>query len=430
LKKNYPWNVLVFPAASEVGLEIHRALRDSKEVVLHGAQQPGASVAAFHFQHLHELPSIHDLACLLRLQALIAAHKIDAIFPAYDDIVEWLAKHATQLAATVITSDISVCTICRSKRATYQALGDVVPVPRRWTPDAPDMHFPVFVKPDRGQGSQRARRINSREELKIALGTEPDLLVMDYLPGREYTVDCFSQHGGGVLYAQARTRLQTKNGIATLTRLKNLPAAKEYAAKIASRLDLRGVWFFQMKEDAAGKPHLLEVAPRMAGSMALSRVAGPNFPLLSLYEAAGYPLKINAIETDMVMGRSLDVRFIYDKPVEALYIDLDDTLVIRGKVNTRLVALVFQCRNRGIPVYLLTRHKSVLDTTLAKFRLTQLFDRIIHIPDDAKLKADFIPEKNAVLIDDSFQERHTVAKQCGIRCFDAAGAICLLDERA
>ncbi len=430
MKKNYPWNVLVFPASSEVGLEIHRALRDSKEVVLHGAQQPGASVADFHFRRLHELPSIHDASCLPRLQALIAAQNIHAVFPAYDDVTKWLAERREEIAAEVITSDISVCMTCRSKRATCQALKDIVPVPRLYSPVASDIPFPVFVKPDRGQGSQRARRIENRAELKNALAAEQDLLVMDYLPGREYTVDCFSQRGKGVLFAQARRRIRTKNGIATVTRTENLPAVREWAAKIASRLDLRGAWFFQIKEDAAGKFHLLEVAPRMAGSMALSRVTGPNFPLLSLYEAAGYDLKIDTVEADMAMGRSLDVRFIYDKPIEALYVDLDDTLIVRGEVNTRLVALIFQCRNHGIPVRLLTRHKSSVDATLGKFRLAQIFDRIIHIPDDAVLKADFIPEKNAVLIDDSFQERHTVATQCGIRCFDAAGAACLLDERA
>ena len=66
LKPNYPWNVLVFPAASEVGLEIHRALRDCKEVVLHGAVQPGDSIAAFHFKRLHTLPSVYEPDCLPR----------------------------------------------------------------------------------------------------------------------------------------------------------------------------------------------------------------------------------------------------------------------------------------------------------------------------------------------------------------------------
>ena len=286
------------------------------------------------------------------------------------------------------------------------------------------------MKPDRGQGSQRARRIDDRAALDDALSREPDLIVMEYLPGREYTVDCFNA-GGEVLFAQARrTPMGRKPGVATISCSAAISEARDWAERIARNLDLHGAWFFQMKEDAEGKLRLLEVAPRIAGSSAFSHVAGPNFPLMSLYEAAGHSININSFPSDMHMGRSLDVRFIYDRPIEALYMDFDDTLIVHGEVNTRMVALVFQCRNRGIPVYLLTHHPGDLDAALAKHRLAGLFDRVIHVPDPATPKAKFIAEKNAIFIDDSFRERSKAAAMHGIRCFDAAGAICLLDERA
>lgn len=421
---------MVFPAASEVGLEIHRALRACKEVLLHGANQPGPSAADFHFRRLHALPPITDPTCLPLLQRLIAAESIDAVFPAYDDVLLWLARQAPELNAEVIAPNADTCTLCRSKKATYQKLGASLPVPRLFDPGDPCLTFPVFVKPDCGQGSQRARRIDNRDDLDRVLASEPDLLVMEYLSGAEYTVDCFSHRNRGVLFAAARRRAQTRNGIATITETAKLPYAQEWAKKISGLLDLSGTWFFQVKEDADRQPHLLEIAPRVAGSMAHSRALGPNFPLLSLYEAAGHDLDIGTFEADMIMGRSLDVRFKLDQAFGALYIDLDDTLIIRGEVNTQLMALIFQCRNRGLPVRLLTRHKSDVAATLAVYRLAQVFDDIIHINNDDTPKAAFIREKNAVLIDDSFHERASVQRQLGIRCFDAAGALCLLDERA
>ncbi len=302
-------------------------------------------------------------------------------------------------------------------------------VPDQWSPDTDGINFPVFVKPDKGQGSQRARRIDSQPELKLACTAEPDLLVMEYLPGREWTVDCFSQHGKGVLYAHARARIQAKAGIATLTRPERLPFARDWAERIEKHLSLRGAWFFQVKENAPGQPRLLEVGPRIAGSMALNRVLGPNFPLLTLYEAAGHDIQVDTIDSDMPMGRSLDTRFICDKPIEALYIDLDDTLILRNEVNILLVALAFQCRNRSIPVHLISRHNGDINKTLERFRLTNIFDRIIHLRDKADVKANHISEKGAVLIDDSFSERHAVTQRLGIRCFDVAAAICLLDNR-
>ncbi len=429
LKLERPWNVLVFPAASEVGLEIRRALGNLKEVALHGANLPGPSVAAMHFARLHELPSIYEADCLPRLQELIAREKIDAIFPAHDDVALWLAQRTDKLAATVVSSPREACEICRSKRRTYEALKDIVPVPDLWNPDDAAFAFPVFVKPDCGQGSLRARPVASRALLESAMASEPDLIATEYLPGREYTVDCFSQSGRGLLYAQARERVQTRTGISTLSRFADLPEALPFAEKIGAALRLRGAWFFQLREDRDGRLKLLEAAPRIAGSMALSRAAGPNFALLSLYEAAGRPVEIQRFRADFTLGRSLDVRILYDRPIGAMYIDLDDTLIIRGEVNAPLAALVFQCRNRGVPVHLITRHKGDLQATLEKFRLAALFDRVIHIRDDEVTKASYITEDNAIFIDDSFQERHAAAGRSNIRCFDPAGALCLLDGR-
>jgi carbamoyl-phosphate synthase large subunit len=430
LRPKPPWNVLVLPAASEIGLEIHRALKDCKEVVLHGANLPGENIAAFHFRHLHNLPSVHDKACLDSLQKLITAHNIEAIFPAHDDAVVWLAEHRAELEAEVLTVSYPVAATCRSKRATYDALKGVVPVPQVWrTWNAPSLTFPVFVKPDRGQGSQRARRIENSQDLERALASEPDLLISECLTGPEYTVDCFSQRGKGVLFTQARIRGQTRTGISTITRASNLALADEWAQKICARLELNGVWFFQIKEDATGRPKLLEVAPRVAGSMALSRVTGPNFPLLTLYEAAGHDIEIDAFASDISMGRSLDIRFLYDQPVDALYMDLDDTLIRDGQVNPQLMALIFQCRNRNIPVHLLTHHPLDVDATLKRFRLSDVFDRVIHLPDAESPKSDFVTEQNAVLVDDSFRERHMMSSATKIRCFDSAGAVCLIDQR-
>lgn len=431
LRPNRPWHVLVFPAASEIGLEINRALRDCKEVVLHGAGIPVPSAADFHFSRLHALPSIHEPDCLTQLQQLLAHEKIDAIFPAYDDVLLWLSQHAAALPTAIIGATPAAVALCRSKSATYQALADTLPTPRLWSPTAPDLPFPLFVKPDRGQGSQRARRIADRAALQQALAAEPDLIVMEELPGEEYTIDCFSQRGKGVLFAGARERVQTRTGIATRTKPVALPEATAYAQRIHDQLQLHGPWFFQLKRDKAGALCLLEVAPRIAGSMALSRAGGPNFPLLSLYEAAGFDCTVDSFPHAMELGRSLDTRFIYDQPIGALYLDLDDTLILRDAVNPRLAALIFQCRNRAIPVHLITRHRGDLPATLARYRLAHLFDRIIHLPTDlAVTKGEHMTEPNAVLIDDSFAERQVASRRFGIRCFDAAAALCLLDERA
>ena len=72
-------------------------------------------------------------------------------------------------------------------------------------------NFPVFIKPDKGQGSVGARKINSPEELKNIDIT--NFLIMEYLPGKEYTVDCFTNAEGKLIYAKGRSRKRIKSGI-------------------------------------------------------------------------------------------------------------------------------------------------------------------------------------------------------------------------
>jgi carbamoyl-phosphate synthase large subunit len=286
LRKSAPWNVLVFPGGTEIGLEINRALRDCKEVVLFSAGEAVASASEFRFKRHLTLPRVDDPSYLDELNRAIRASKIDVVFPAHDDVVLGLAVAAEQIPATVISSPRETCTICRSKRITYETLAKVIPVPRLFQHGVP-VEFPIFVKPDRGQGSLRARRIDTCAELRRAVAVEPDLIICEFLPGREFTVDCFSSRSGGLLYCSGRSRIRTRAGISMQSKLVHDQRFTDIAERISETLDFHGPWFFQVKEDQDGTLKLLEIGPRVSGTMALSRVCGVNFPLLGIFEAAG-----------------------------------------------------------------------------------------------------------------------------------------------
>jgi hypothetical protein len=427
LQKLPPWSVLVFPGGTEIGLEINRALRDCKEVVLYSAGEAVPSAAEFRFKRHFDLPPVHDSTCFEKLNSAIEAYGIDVIIPAHDDVVLGLTTAGSPVNATIISSPAATCAICRSKLATYRLLAGTVPVPTLFARGGKTA-FPVFVKPDRGQGSTRARRIDDLNSLRHALAAEPDLIVTEYLPGKEFTVDCFSDRKQGLLFHSSRERTRIRAGIAMQSRLTKHEQLSSMAAAIASKLDLHGAWFFQAKGSSDGQLKLLEVGPRVSGTMALSRVLGVNFPLLSIFEAEGYAISIQAFEADIEISRSLDNHYRYDRVYSAVYIDLDDTLILRGVVNTRLMRLVYQCINRAVPVRLLTRHDGVLPEILRRHRLAGIFDEVIHLANGAS-KADAVRESDAILIDDSYRERSSVARARGIRTFDVSAVECLIDER-
>lgn len=421
--------VLVFPAGTEIGLEILNALKYCKEVRLFGAGQDIPNHGKFAFPEYHVLPSIYEADWLTHLASLCEKLSIDYIFPAHDDVVVALSHEQDRISATVISSPEHTCKITRSKSETYRRLDKFVKVPRIYSKPNQVLDFPLLIKPDKGQGSYGIRKVNNNDELLKAIASVPEAIVCEYLPGEEYTVDCFSDREQGVLFASARIRSRTRNGISINTVTKDIPEVREIADIINRELDLRGAWFFQLRRSANERLTLLEVAPRIAGSMAIHRVMGVNFPLLSIFEHERLPISVrNNFSTIIELDRALCNRYYHALKFGMLYIDLDDTLLLHGQVNTQVVKLIFQCINQGKPVRLLTRYRGDLDQTLSNHRLAGLFDKIIKVAEDEK-KSKYITEVDAILVDDSFSERMEVAEQCGILTFDCS-MIEILTEKA
>jgi hypothetical protein len=279
--------------------------------------------------------------------------------------------------------------------------------------------FPVLVKPDQGQGSFQVYKIENYKELLSAISNVPNSIISEYLPGDEYTVDCFSDRESGVLFARARSRLRIRNGISVHTKSEWLEEIPRLAEQINNVLKLRGAWFFQLKCAKNGELTLLEVAPRIAGAMSTHRVMGVNFALLSIFEAERLPLSILINKGEIQLDRALVNRYVHEVEFKTLYVDFDDTLIINGKVNIEIVKLIFQCINQGKIIVLLTRHSFDLSKTLTEYRLNGLFDKLIHLKNNEP-KSKFITEADAILVDDSFAERQEVSKIRGISTFDCS----------
>lgn len=421
------WRVLVFPGGTEIGLEIWNALRQCKEVVLHSAAADVSNHAPYVFTRHFVLPSVHEPGWLEALNALVERLRIDYLFPAHDDVIAALAVEAPRVRARVVSSPPETCLVARSKRRTYRALQGVVPVPDVYAADAVPA-FPVFVKPDRGQGSQGTFIADGPDELQ-RLNPDPErTLLVEYLPGDEYTVDCFSDRQAGLLFSQGRRRIRTRSGISMHSRPVHDPAFSDYARAIASQLSLHGAWFFQVRRDRRGVLKLLEVAPRVAGTAVVSQVRGVNLPLLSLYEQERVPVEILLNEADVEVDRALINRYRHTVAYRTVYVDFDDTLILRGGVNLDLVRFLYQCVNRGIRLVLLTRHAADIHASLRRHRLDSLFDDVVQMSREAN-KAEYITEREAILIDDSFRERLAVGQQRGIPTFDCSMVEMLQDER-
>jgi hypothetical protein len=323
-------------------------------------------------------------------------HSIDVIYPANEIALLTLKRHEHELCK-VIGPSLETVEICNSKLETYIALKDVVKIPEH-RHDTP-YQYPVFVKPIVGHSGLGCRVINDDTEM-ATVHDDYNNLFLEYLPGREYTIDCFAGQ-----YAEGRERKRINNGIATGTFIVKDDRFSHMAKAINSVLNFPGAWFFQAKENAAGELVLMEVGARLAGSSSLSRLRGVNVALLNLYAE---PVRIKQQDYITEVSRALDVKAKINYEFENVYIDLDDTLILGDEVNYKLLGLLYKFRNEGKRLYLITR--SSYDEAMDKLKHHHIPDSIFTFTIHVRLyerKKDYMRPKS-ILIDDSFAEREDV----------------------
>ena len=422
--------VLVYPCGTEIGLEIFKAVNLSTHFELWGGSCSYDHGQFVYDKHIENLPFISDDSGeddVVEFNNSIKKYGFDYIYPATDSVISVFSKYRKLLNAQIVAPEFETSEICRSKDATYRLLNSVIKTPKAYNiPEEVDS-FPVFIKPDKGQGSVGAKKINNKSELIQALvEANKKMLILEYLPGNEYTIDCFTNNEGDLVFSQPRGRKRIKCGISVNTYKEDNSRFDEIAKKINSKLKQRGAWFFQVKENSENELVLLEVAARIAGTSAITRAYGVNLPLMTLHLFEGqkindYIYKDIKVELDRAFENKYRIKCDYD----VIYFDYDDTIICNEKINLKAIELAFKALNNGKKIKLITRHSGDIQKSLKKYRIVELFDEVIQIKDSQE-KYTYMKEKNAIFVDDSYNERLKVKKHCGYSVFSPAEIECLL----
>ena len=412
--------ILVFPCGSEIGLEIYRSMRYSTHFDLIGGSSTLDHGRFVYDKYVADLP-FHDQSNFAnRITETVHDYQIDAIYPTMDAVAETLQHLVGRIGCRVIGSDSCATAICASKSITYATLAGHVPVPACYATLDQIPCFPIFMKPDRGYGDRNSLLAENLSAARAFLASQQHqkMLLVEYLPGKEWTVDCFSDRHGTMRFHAARSRNRISNGISVNTSPCNdfSEEFESWSHAINDVLRPRGAWFYQMKEDAAGYPRLLEVAARLGGSSGLFRCKGVNFAMLSAFDAFDLDVDIAPNQYALELDRALCNRYKLDISYTHIFVDLDDCLLLRGRVNHQLIGFLHKAISEGKALTLLTRHYQEPEITLRENRIADLFDRVIHLQ-CAERKSSYIDRQDAIFIDDSFAERQDVADRTGIPVF-------------
>ena len=423
-------NILIFPGGMENGIEIYNSLKYCKEFNIYSASSNVPNQAFFLYKNNNIVRDIREDGWIDDLNKIVNELKIDLIFPANSLVIDALAKNKKLIQTDILIPDDDILYITRSKKNTINVLKNVIPCPTVYNSIDEIKELPVFVKPDNGYGAQGAEIIDSFDKLKNVDFNK--FIVQELLTGKEYTVDCFSDNNSKLLFSNPRERSRIRMGTSmhaeeVSDELKN--KLKKYAENILEKIKIKGTWFFQVKEDKNGELKLLEIDVRIAGTMCYNRCRGVNFPLLSIYQFYNNTVSVNTNNIEIVLDRCLKNRYIIKYNYDYVYIDLDDTIIFRDKINTDVIKFLYQCINNNKKIILISKNLEENKTEyLKKYKIYEIFDEVIWLKESDN-KADYIKNKNSIFIDDSFSQRLDVAEKIGIPTFDISMLECLIDER-
>lgn len=401
-------NVLVFPCGAENANEIYQSLRYSLHVNIIGASSVEDHGRFTFPNYLSDIPNINHPQFEAVFADIIKDHRIEVVFATHDTVAEALAPLANALGFFMVNGDPSATRIARRKSLSYDLFQDC-----DWAPDyfqsIDDItKWPVIIKPDLGQGGQGVTLINNSEEAVLACKNIASPVIVEYLPGGELTVDCFTSRKGEVVWMGPRTRERIRAGITMRSQSVELTEELAVIARIInSRMTLRGPWFFQLKAAQNGKWKLLEISCRVSGTMVFQRAQGVNLPLMAIHDFMGRDVAALPNKDITLIDRCISTKARVNRDYKNVYVDLDDTLIINGFVVPKVIGFIYQSIAEGKKVYLITRHEFDVHQTLEKVRISPaVFDGIYHVQ-DKESKANYI-KPDSIFIDNYFIERRDV----------------------
>lgn len=272
-----------------------------------------------------KIPMAGDSDFIPALLELCNREKIDLVLPLVTKELLPLAtnKHLFEKSGTrVLVSPAASLEIANNKSRLYQFLqwrGMEVPDFRvvetgdQFETAIRELGYPdkpVCFKPSVSNGSRGFRIINEQiderellflqkpdstymrgaDALRIlSSGGFPELLVSEYLPGEEYSVDCLANQGSSVVIVP-RLRKRMINGISVEGEFVKQEEIISYCSQVLQELRLHGNIGIQVKKSASGKYQMLEINPRVQGTLSAGLGAGINLPELAIKQETGQPI--------------------------------------------------------------------------------------------------------------------------------------------
>lgn len=322
-------NVLMTGAGAPGGPGIIKNLQRVGDINLFTADMDVSASGSYLHQNFTQIPPADDASFVDTLLDLARKKEIHVILPLVTKELERLSAAReifTKNGIEIIVSEKETLNMLNDKGKFYTALNKYsIGCPKHAITCDTSLFLELVnefnekygicvIKPCSGNGSRGIRIISDRfdrfellfgekpsslhmsfDELKLTVEGRkiPKMIVSEYLPGPEVTVDTLSCKGDLQLVL-IRERLKMSGGISTKGRFIKNEQITQLVETVANSIQgLHGPVGFQLKQDEYGVYQFLESNPRIQGTSVSSGGLGINFPELCIRIAQNEKINLN-----------------------------------------------------------------------------------------------------------------------------------------
>jgi carbamoyl-phosphate synthase large subunit len=340
--------ILVTAAGAPGAPGIMKSLRlnDERKIKIIATDMNPESYGLFVAEKGYVVPPGTSNEYISKMLEIVTKENIDAILPLSTYELMPLSKNKDKfgdIGTKVMVSDPKPLEIANNKGKLCEFLRkEGIPTPEAIMVDNLDefersvfkLGYPsvtVCVKPQISKGSRGFRILKKDiDKLDLLMNYKPDntvttledmisifeganpfpkLVVMEYLPGKEYSVDLLVRNGEPLITIP-RSRDLIKLGISFIGTVENNEEITEMANRIVKAIGLDYNINLQFKYSFNEIPKIIEINPRVSGTIVLCTGAGANMPYLGVKMALDEEIPQIKIKYGTKMIRYWDEVFI------------------------------------------------------------------------------------------------------------------------
>ncbi|MCK4968526.1 MAG: ATP-grasp domain-containing protein, partial [Candidatus Aenigmarchaeota archaeon] len=137
--------------------------------------------------------------------------------------------------------------------------------------------YPLIIKSNNGSGSNDIYKAENEKELKFFINYNPNSIAQEFIFGKEYTIDLFSDFDKNVISVVPRERIETFGGESYKGKTVKDEEIINQTKKLAETIGSFGHITVQCIKNE-NKIMFIEINPRFGGGASLSFAAGVNTP--------------------------------------------------------------------------------------------------------------------------------------------------------